>query len=81
MLLGQPQLVQALIVVTTLVEVVAEYTILLLEIPLVVLEAVERANLEMVEMELQELQILAAEEAVEQVILALVMAEAAVQEL
>ena len=36
MLAGQPQLVQALTVVTTLVEAVVEYIILLLEIPQVV---------------------------------------------
>ena len=81
MLLGQPQLVQALTVVTTLVVEAVEYTILLLEIPQAVLEAAVKANLEMAEMELQELQTPEVVEAVEEVGLTLVMVELAVQEL
>ena len=80
-LLGQPQPVQALTVVTTLVEVEVEYTILMLAIPLAVLEAVEKVNLQMAEMELQELQTPEVVEVVEEVGLTLVMAELAVQEL
>ena len=59
MLLGQPQLVQALTVVTTLEEAVVEYIILLLEIPQGVLEVVEKESLELEEAELLELQTLA----------------------
>ena len=53
MLLGQPQLVQALTVVTTLEEAVVEYIILLLEIPQEVLEVAEKESLELEEMEKQ----------------------------
>jgi hypothetical protein len=61
MLLGQPQLVQALTVVTTLEEAVVEYIILLLEIPQGVLEVAEKESLELEETGLQVLLTLAVE--------------------
>jgi hypothetical protein len=80
-LLGQPQPVQVLIVVTTLVVEAVECTILLLAILRVVMAEAVKVNLEMAEMELQELQTPEVVEVVEQVTLTLVMAEVEVQAL
>ena len=80
-LLGQPQLVQVLIVVTTLVVVAVGYTILPLAILQVVMAVAVKVNLIMEAMELQGLQTLEAVEAVEEVTLTLVMAEVEVQAL
>jgi hypothetical protein len=80
-LLGQPQPVQVLIVVTTLVVEAVECTILLLAILRVVMAEAVKVNLEMAEMELQELQTPEVVEVVEQVTLTLVMVGAEAQAL